>query len=402
MTMPTRRKLSGVSPAMKVYRCPSCGAAIALQDINVAADTMLCRSCGKVHPCSRAVRREEVRGELGKPPPGVKVTTGIAHPDVPCEDRIVYSRRNMAMIMLCLFWSGVSGCGAASLLYYHDWLPGFIVCGLCALGLTGLVFEVFGKNTLRLFRSGGIYTAGVFGVRRQARFDVSGDTDAYVDEYPNQGLINQGQQIREVAVAAGKWTEVRFARWLPRDVQEFFCRCIARHVAGVPLKDMDGGRFGSRVGHPFAFAVILAAAAACFAYAFSGRERIVVDGGTLTIEESKWWGCETAVSRIPVKDITYIDFRSCGRSSWDLYILGKDRRLIRRLEGYGRDVSRYQIGLMEAIRCQAGTKFDKSRFTNMFFLALGFFLLLPAAFACGGFEIAAATGNALGSRHCEI
>ena len=84
--------------------------------------------------------------------------------------------------------------------------------------------------------------------------------------------------------------ECGFARSLPKDVQEFFCRCIARRAAGVPLKDMDSGRQVNKIAHPVALTVILVAVAACFVYAFSAKERLFVEDGMLAIEETEWYG----------------------------------------------------------------------------------------------------------------
>ena len=377
------RQPVGRKPAIKAYRCPSCGAEIPLKDINVRADTMLCRSCGKIHSCGKAIRRADVNSELRNPPRGVRVVVGICRPDSFCEDRIVYCRRNVTVIMLCLWFSSITGWGAVSSLSHHDWLWGIFLCGLCVLGLAGLVFDLFGRNTLRLLPSEGIYTVGIWGVCKQVKFGIQRDTDARIDEYPNPGLINRGMIVREIVVETGKLSKTRFARSLPRDVQEFFCKCIARRAAGVPLTDMDGGCLGSGIKHPVAFALILAAVALSFAFAFSSKERIVVEDGKLTIEETKWWGRESTISSIPVRDISYVDLK-WGRT---IEILGNDRRVIRRLQGYGREVSGYQIGLMEAIKSRPGTVFDRSRYTNADFVGVGMFLFIFAAFACGGFDV---------------
>jgi hypothetical protein len=62
--------------------------------------------------------------------------------------------------------------------------------------------------------------------------------------------------------------------------------------------------------------------------------------------------------------------------------------VLKRLTGYGREVSGYQIGLMEAIRCRPGTAFEKERLPNLSTVFVGIFLLMPMALACSGLEIA--------------
>ena len=48
-----RMRASAGDCSMKTYSCPSCGAQIALRDINVKSDLMLCRACGKTTSCPR-------------------------------------------------------------------------------------------------------------------------------------------------------------------------------------------------------------------------------------------------------------------------------------------------------------------------------------------------------------
>ena len=73
---------------MKTYSCPSCGARIALRDINVKSDLMLCRACGKTTSCSRYLQREAAGKALGEPPKRVRVIHEEATSDRPREDRI--------------------------------------------------------------------------------------------------------------------------------------------------------------------------------------------------------------------------------------------------------------------------------------------------------------------------
>ena len=73
---------------MKTYNCPSCGARIALRDINVKSDVMLCRACGKTVSCSRYLQREEAGKAPGEPPKRVRVIHNDATFDRPREERI--------------------------------------------------------------------------------------------------------------------------------------------------------------------------------------------------------------------------------------------------------------------------------------------------------------------------
>ena len=128
----------------------------------------------------------------------------------------------------------------------------------------------------------------------------------------------------------------------------------------------------------------------CLAYAFSASERIVVSDGKLVIVESQWWGRKVERAEIPTKEITYVELVMGGgrNDSHKLEIQGAGGRVLKRLSGYGREVSGYQIGLMEAIRCCPGATFERERLPNLSFVVIGVFLLMPLAMACSGLEIA--------------
>ena len=89
------------------YHCRSCGALIALADVNVASDLALCRTCGKTMAFSEIV---PVPGmgevDLQRPPKGVRIE------ESPIRGRsILYRKLSPALIFLIPFtavWSGGS------------------------------------------------------------------------------------------------------------------------------------------------------------------------------------------------------------------------------------------------------------------------------------------------------
>lgn len=99
---------------MKTYNCPSCGARIALGDINVKADVMLCRACGRTSSCSKYLQREAFGKAPGKPPKRVRVIHNEMTFDRPREERIELRRVKSSgafwcasaialLLMLCSF-----------------------------------------------------------------------------------------------------------------------------------------------------------------------------------------------------------------------------------------------------------------------------------------------------------
>ena len=361
----------------KEYRCPDCGAEIALKDINVRTDAMLCRSCGKLHSRKRQVQREAAQKEPGEPPRGVIVQAGVVTSDGLWEDRVIYPHRSLPLLTFLLCFAGMSGYGAYENARSGDWGHAILSAIPTVLATAGLMCEAFGRTILRLSAQGGEFESGFGPFARRATFRLSAETSAFVEERTRTELVGHGETVREVVVENARGSVVRFGSFLMQDVQDYFCACIARRAAGYPLQSRAGAR-RLCLAHPLAFAVCVLALVASVAFAFSSHERIRVADGTLIIEQSQWWGRYVERTEIPASDITYVDFK--GFKTRDLRILGANGRVLKRLTGYGRGVSGYRNGLMKSLKCRPGTPFDASRFPNKFFAFVGFLLLIPLSF----------------------
>lgn len=372
-----RRNTAFAMVRRKVYHCPDCGAEIALKDINVRTDTMLCRSCGKRHSLKRQVQREASQRDPGEPPRGVIVQAGVVTSDGLWEDRIVYPHRSLPLLTFLLCFSGMFGYGVYVNTRSGDWGYAFLSAIPAVLAAVGLMYEAFGRTILRLSAQSGEFESGFGPFARRTSFCLSSETSAFVEERTRTELVGHGETVREVVVENARGSVVRFGSCLMHDVQDYFCACIARRAAGYPLQSRAGAR-RLCLAHPLAFAVCLLALVSSVAFAFSSHERIRVADGTLVIEQSQWWGRHVERTEIPASDITYVDFK--GIKTHDLLILGANGRVLKRLSGYGRGVSGYQIGLMKSLKCRPGTPFDASRFPNKLFAFVGFLLLIPLSF----------------------
>lgn len=372
-----RRNTAFATVSRKVYRCPDCGAEIALKDIDVRTDAMLCRSCGKRHSLKRQVQREAAQKEPGEPPRGVIVQAGVVTSDGLWEDRIVYPHRSLPLLTFLLCFAGMFGYAVYVNTGSGDWGHAFLAAIPTVLATAGLMCEAFGRTVLRLSAQSGEFESGFGPFARRASFRLSAETSAIVEERTRTELVGHGETVCEVVVENARGSVVRFGSFLMQDVQDYFCACIARRAAGYPLQSRAGAR-RLCLAHPLAFAVCLLALVSSVAFAFSSHERIRVANGTLVIEQSQWWGRHVERTEIPAGDITYVDFK--GNKTHDLLILGANGRVLKRLSGYGRGVSGYQIGLMESLKCRPGKPFDASRFPNKLFAFVGFLLLIPLSF----------------------
>lgn len=127
----------------KEYRCPDCGAEIALKDIDVRTDMMLCRSCGKRHSLKRQVQREAAQKEPGEPPRGVIVQAGIITPDGLWEDRVIYLHRSLPLLTFLLCFAGMCGYGAYENARGGDWGRAILAAIPTVLATAGLMCEAF-------------------------------------------------------------------------------------------------------------------------------------------------------------------------------------------------------------------------------------------------------------------
>jgi len=139
------------------HQCNFCSAAIALNDINVAADVALCRSCGKSMPFSSlAGIPGEQEVDMSRPPKGIKLEESPFHGKV-----ITHQRRSMIVLFLIpftLIWSG----GSMGMIYGSQIASGEFDPKLSLFGLpfllgtivlvTIILFSLFGHTKIWFHR----------------------------------------------------------------------------------------------------------------------------------------------------------------------------------------------------------------------------------------------------------
>ena len=194
--------------------CPGCGHAIPLDDINVAKDIALCRSCGKVWTFSLIRATKELAGvNLQKPPKGVRIED-----DFQGGTRIRYHRISRALIFLIPFtalWSGFSMFG----IYGSQIKNGHFDLGHSLFGLPFLIgtvvlcsiilFGLFGRWEIKTRRGEGSCFVGVgpFGWRRQFIFgpnaSVSLEMSSFrVNQVPQEAITIQENGTKIISFGA--------------------------------------------------------------------------------------------------------------------------------------------------------------------------------------------------------
>ena len=191
---------------MKSYFCPKCGAEVPLNDINVSADLMLCKSCGETSSFAEAVSDAGDESVLVKPPPKhLKIETDPMDPER--RTTITYKRISPLALFFVPFtcvWAGGSMAG----IYGSQIIKGAFDPKLSLFGLPFLIgsialvsaclFMLFGKRVLELKGGEAKYFAGVFGIGLRKRFHYDCQTKV---SRGAAAIQQKGQTIEEIQIS---------------------------------------------------------------------------------------------------------------------------------------------------------------------------------------------------------
>ncbi len=212
---------------MKTYNCPSCGARIALRDINVKSNVMLCRACGRISSCSRCLQRDASGKAPGKPPKRVRVIHEEATFDRPREERIEWKYGLWGVLigafLMCaggvVLWNDIGWyCGRFRCATNPEF--GLVVSPFIFLaGLVLAVFSLFGKFSLSIVDGMCTYFIGVGKIGRKREFRVQRDTSVELEVVPAKN--GSEQYWKQIRISNDDGADVVIGS-LPMDVAEYF------------------------------------------------------------------------------------------------------------------------------------------------------------------------------------
>jgi hypothetical protein len=216
------------------YTCPFCRAGIGMNDVNVATDVALCRSCGKTMSFAMIAGPAQIDMDLlDKPPKGIKVQREYGG-----GTAISYHRLSPALFFLIPFtaaWSGFSMAGiygsqlregkfdmAASLFG----LP--FLFGTCVL-LTVIAYLLFGKLMVAMRDGKGLVFVGIgpIGWTRRFQYDRSSIVSMRLTNISHNHVRQQGICVR----TDGK--DFTFGTMLKDDAKEYVAAAIMREVSNM-------------------------------------------------------------------------------------------------------------------------------------------------------------------------
>lgn len=230
-------KGNAMQPLTKTeYTCPLCQASIALEDVNVATDIALCRTCGKTSSFADVISVAEITtGMPQQAPNNVQITT-----DAQAGTTITYKKLSAILLFLVPFtvlWSGGSMWG----IYGTQLSQGTFDLGQSLFGLPFLIGTIvllsiiitllFGAWKISLHNGQGtvFFGAGPLGWTR--RFTYNRDTlvalrntSVRVNNVPQKGILIQNND-----------SELTFGTLFPDAAKLYIAAAIRREVDAAPL-----------------------------------------------------------------------------------------------------------------------------------------------------------------------
>jgi hypothetical protein len=216
------------------YSCPFCHSAIGVDDVNVATDIAMCRSCGKTSAFSLISGMAEVSPDLvNNPPRWTRLEMGPMGGTM-----VVYRRVSPILLFLVPFtalWSGGSMYG----IYIRQFIDGKFDLARSLFGipfligtvvlLSAIMYLLTGRWIITLDRGQGSVFVGAWGIGWTRRFSY--DRGTLVSIRMTSMTVNDRPQ-KGVFVRTGE-TDFVFGAMLPEETKRFIAAVIMREAAGA-------------------------------------------------------------------------------------------------------------------------------------------------------------------------
>jgi hypothetical protein len=209
------------------YKCPSCGAVISLDDVNVSKDVALCRACGQSTAFSPISGAAEINLQsLAQPPRGIRMEEEPGG-----ALKISYKKISPVVFFLIpftLFWGG----GSMGGIYGSQILKGKFDLHLSLFGIPFLIgtivlfciisYLLFGRWVITLNEGAGTVFMGVGSLGWTPRFAY--DRSTVVSFRPTNIRYNNVPQ-KGIAVRTGE-KELVFGTPIQDDAKQFIAAAI--------------------------------------------------------------------------------------------------------------------------------------------------------------------------------
>jgi hypothetical protein len=246
---------------MKIPKCPRCGKIIPTEDVNVAKDVALCRSCNLVSALSSLVSGHalETNVNLNQPPHGCwHRTTGFGEV-IGATHRSIGAA--LGLLAISLFWNGIVSvfvlvAVSSTLHLLHvpvpDWFPAprmngqtmsvgmtifiwiflspFITIGLVMIG--GLLSSLGGKTEVRVERGEVAVATGIGPIAWNRRFMASDLKEIRIEESNSQMRNQEARSKLQIIAELQGGRLIKFGSSLREDRLRFLASAADKLIRG--------------------------------------------------------------------------------------------------------------------------------------------------------------------------
>jgi hypothetical protein len=214
------------------YKCPSCGALIPLDDVNVSKDVALCRACGQSTAFSLISGAAEINLQsLAKPPRGIRMEEEPGGALKVCYRKI--SLVVLFLIPFTLLWGGFSvGLIYGSQIWKGKFDPHLSLFGIPFLIgtivlLCIIIYLIFGKWVIRLDQGAGTVFMSVGSLGWTRRFTYDRSTSVTL-RLTNTQVNNVPQKAIAVRTGDKEWM---FGTFIKDEAKQFIAAAIVMRAS---------------------------------------------------------------------------------------------------------------------------------------------------------------------------
>lgn len=213
-------------------KCPTCGALLAMEDVNMATDMALCRACNKISRFSDLVqeeRDEEILDSIPRRMSVAKTARGL---------EVTYRRPKGVGFFLLLFtliWNAITYAAVFAMMgetghggiFGQLFLIPFILVGFGTL--LGAVYVLFGRMTLTLAPGRGELFRGVGSLGRRQQFFLAKDARVSIE---TSNIQQNHKVLNKIVVEQPDGKPFEFGTGIAEEEAQQYAAALLRQMRG--------------------------------------------------------------------------------------------------------------------------------------------------------------------------
>lgn len=211
-------------------KCPACGAALAVEDVNMATDMVLCRACSRISKFSDLVQEERDEDILDSIPRRMKVAKTARGLEVTYKKP---KGSGLFLLFFSLFWNSITcfflfvvmGKVPPEIWFFKLFFIPFILIGLGTL--LGALYVLFGHMKLTLTPGRGELFRGIGNMGRRQQFLLAKDSRISIEA---SNLQKNHQVLYKIVVAQPDRKPFEFGTGIAETEAQQYVACLLRQM----------------------------------------------------------------------------------------------------------------------------------------------------------------------------